>query len=110
MPCNTMQCNTTQYQQCWMSNSATMVWTPHKPISETKNVPKNIGLWKFRGRAQITLCGPPGTQKGPDTRSKCVVTMSPTQTGQSGAVGGRRAGWPKRASRAGWIKIVCHHG
>ena len=33
------------------------------------------------------LLGPPGAQKGPDTRSKCVVSMSPTQAGQSGAVG-----------------------
>ena len=33
------------------------------------------------------LLGPPGAQKGPDTRSKCVVSMSLTQTGQSGAVG-----------------------
>ena len=33
------------------------------------------------------LLGPPGAQKGPDTRSKCVVSMSPTQTGQWGAVG-----------------------
>ena len=28
-----------------------------------------------------------GTLKGPDTRSKCVVTMNPTQAGQSGVVG-----------------------
>ena len=34
-----------------------------------------------------SLLGPPGAQKGPDTRSKCVVSMSLTQTGQSGAVG-----------------------
>ena len=33
------------------------------------------------------LLGLPGGQKGPDTRSKCVVIMSPSQTGQSGAVG-----------------------
>ena len=33
------------------------------------------------------LLGPPGAQKGPDTRSKCVVGMSPTQTGQWEAVG-----------------------
>ena len=32
--------------------------------------PDKIGLWK-----------------GPDTRSKCVVTMNPTQAGQSGVVG-----------------------
>ena len=33
------------------------------------------------------LLGPPGAQKGPDTRLKCVVTMCPTQAGHSGAVG-----------------------
>ena len=45
------------------------------------------GPWKFRGRAQIALFGPPGTRDpGPYTRSNCVETMSPTQTGQSGAV------------------------
>ena len=32
--------------------------------------PDKIGLWK-----------------GPDTRSKCVVTMNPAQAGQSGVVG-----------------------
>ena len=52
-----------------------------------KNVPHKIGPWKFRDRGQIALFGPPGTQKGPNTRSKCVVTMSPTQMSQSGAVG-----------------------
>ena len=31
--------------------------------------------------------GPPGVQKGPDTRLKCVMTMSPTQTSQLGRVG-----------------------
>ena len=36
--------------------------------------PDKIGLWK-----------------GPDTRSKCVVTMNPTQAGQSGVVGTRSA-------------------
>ena len=30
---------------------------------------------------------PSGAQKGPYTRSKCVVTMNPTQAGQLGAVG-----------------------
>ena len=64
-----------------------MLWTPNKPIFETKNVPHKIGLWKFRYQGQIALFGPPGTQKGPDTRSKCVVSMNPTQVGQSGAVG-----------------------
>ena len=36
-----------------------------------------------------TLCNPIkiGLWKGPDTRSKCVVTMNPTQAGQSGVVG-----------------------
>ena len=64
-----------------------MLWTPNKPIFEEKNVPHKIGPWKFRYQGQIALFGPPGTQKGPDTRSKCVVSMSPTQTGQWEAVG-----------------------
>ena len=36
-----------------------------------------------------TICNPIkiGLWKGPDTRSKCVVTMNPTQAGQSGVVG-----------------------
>ena len=87
-----------------------MLWTPNKPIFETKNVPHKIGPWKFRYRGQIALfgplgpsedlrgrqkghfkpkralLGPPGAQKGLDTRSKCVVSMSPIQAGQSGAV------------------------
>ena len=33
------------------------------------------------------LLGRPGAQKGPDTRSKCVVSMSSTQAGQWEAVG-----------------------
>ena len=45
-----------------------------------------IGPWKFRDRGQIALFGLSGTQKGPDTRSKYVVSMSPIQAGQSGAV------------------------
>ena len=64
-----------------------MLWTPNKPIFETKNVPHKIGPWKFRYQGQIALFGPPGTQKGPNTRSKCVVGMSPTQADQSGAFG-----------------------
>ena len=64
-----------------------MLWTPHKPIFETKNVHHKIWPWKFRDRGEIALFGPPGTQKGPNTRSKCVVGMSPAQADQSGAVG-----------------------
>ena len=64
-----------------------MLWTPNKSIFETKNVPHKIGPWKFRYRGQIALFGPLGTQKGPDTRSKCVVSMSPSKAGQLGAVG-----------------------
>ena len=122
-----------------------MVWTPHKPIFGAKKIPKKIGPWKLRDRAQIVLIGslwtlkglhikpkkvvticltsagpsgavgtksgplgpsedlgapqkgfsgqnrallrPPGAQKGPDIRSKCVLTMSLTQAGQWGAVG-----------------------
>ena len=71
----------------WAGNSAPMLWTPQKPIFETKNVHHKIWPWKFRDRGQIALFGPPGTQKGPNTRSKCVVGMSPTQADQSGAVG-----------------------
>ena len=52
-----------------------------------KIVPHKIGPWKFRDRGQIALFGLSGTQKGPDTRSKYVVSMSPTQADQSGAVG-----------------------
>ena len=70
-----------------------MLWTPHKPIFKTKNVPHKIGPWKFRDRGQIALFGPLGTQKGLDTRSKCVVSMSPTQAAQWGAVG-TKAGPP----------------
>ena len=35
-----------------------MLWTPNKPIFETKNVPHKIGPWKFRYRGQIALFGP----------------------------------------------------
>ena len=52
-----------------------------------KIVPHKIGPWKFRDRGQIALFGLSGTQKGPDTRSKYVVSMSLTQADQSGAVG-----------------------
>ena len=44
------------------------------------------GPQKGHFRQKRALLGPPGAQKGPDTRSKCVVSMSPTQAGQSGAV------------------------
>ena len=50
-----------------------------------------MGPWKFRVKGHFgpkgDLLGPPGAQKRPDTRSKCVVTMCPTQAGQSEAVG-----------------------
>ena len=63
--------------------------TPQAYISR-KKFPHKIGPWKFRVNGHFgpkwALLGPPGTQKGPDTRSKCVVTMSPTQAAQSGAV------------------------
>ena len=46
---------------------------------------------KFRANGHFgpkrALLGILGAQKGPDTRSKCVVSMSLTQTSQSGAVG-----------------------
>ena len=56
-----------------------------------KKFPHKIGPWKFRASGHFgpngALLGPPGAQERPDTRSKCVVTMCPTQAGQSGAVG-----------------------
>merc|ERR1712192_109990 len=56
-----------------------------------KKFPHRIGRWKFRASGHFgpngALLGPPGAQERPDTRSKCVVTMCPTQAGQSGAVG-----------------------
>merc|ERR1739842_32485 len=64
-----------------------MLWTPHKPIFVTKKCRPRMSPWKFRDRGQKALFGPPGTWKGPDTRSKCVVTMIPTHAAQSGAVG-----------------------
>ena len=77
---NSIKCNTVQYNKTAKSG--------HLGDFRNKKMSlKKIGPWNFRGRAQIALFGPPGIQKGPDTRSKCVVTMSPTQTGQSGAVG-----------------------
>ena len=58
----------------------------------------------FSGQNRALL-RPPGAQKGPDIRSKCVLTMSLTQAGQWGAVGTksgphgppRTSGAPKRA-------------
>ena len=64
-----------------------MLWTPHKPIFETKNLHHKIWPWKFRDRDQTALFGPPGTQMGPNTKLKCVIGMSPAQADQSGAVG-----------------------
>ena len=56
-----------------------------------KKFPHKIGPWKFRASGHFgpngALLGPPGAQERPDTRSKCVVTMCPTQADQSGAVG-----------------------
>ena len=75
----------------WAGRSVAMLWTPNKAIFKIKNVPHKIGPWKFRDQGHFgtkgALLGPPGAQKRPDTRSKCVVTMSSTQAGQSGAVG-----------------------
>ena len=45
------------------------------------------GLQKGHFGPKRALLGPLWAQKGPDTRSKCVVSMSPTQTGQWEAVG-----------------------
>ena len=56
-----------------------------------KKFPHKIGPWKFRANGHFgpngALLGPPGAQERPNTRSKCVVTMSPIQTNQLGAVG-----------------------
>ena len=71
----------------WARHSAATVWTPHKPIFGTKRIPKKIGTWKFRDWAQITPFGPLGTLKGPDIRSKCVVTISLTPSDHLRAVG-----------------------
>ena len=48
----------------WVGHSAAMLWTPNKPIFETKNVPHKIGPWKFRYQGQIALYGPPGDPEG----------------------------------------------
>ena len=61
--------------------------TPQAYISN-KNVPHKIGLWEFRAHGHFGMLG----QNGPfyglcGPRSKCVVTMCPTQAGRSGAVG-----------------------
>ena len=44
----------------WAGNSAPMLWTPHKPIFETKNVHQKIWLWKlgaeWRPKHFHTLC------------------------------------------------------
>ena len=133
-----------------------MLWTPHKPIFQTKHVPHMGGQGKKgpfgpqktllgdpevlggqrvarKGRYQVKVCGeheshpggpirgswdqiwspgalrgpqkgyfgpnwallgPLWTQKGSDTRSKCVVTMSPTQVDQL-AVVGTKSGSPR---------------
>ena len=84
--------------------------TPQGYISNTKISHKNraMEIWELNLTFQSAKCwwiwvvwdpygvikrdiwakmGPLRAQKGPDTRAKCVVTMSPTQAGQSGAVG-----------------------
>ena len=58
-------------------------------VDDKKFAQKNR-LCKFRDFAQIALFWPLGrvrTLKGPDTRSKCVVTICLTPAGHSGAVG-----------------------
>ena len=59
--------------------------------SNEKKFPQKIGPWKFRDWAQIALFGPLGPGYPQGARYKCVVTMNPTQAGQSGAVGNRSA-------------------
>ena len=60
--------------------SRDQIWSPG-----TRRGPPGPPKGAFR--AKTGPFRPPGTQKGPDNRSKCVVTMNPTHTGQSGAVG-----------------------
>ena len=63
-----------------------------------KKFPHKIGPWKFRANGHFgsngALLGPPGAQERPDTRPKCVVTMSPTQVDQL-AVVGTKSGSPR---------------
>ena len=98
--------------------------TEHRLYFEHKKYPTKIRPWKFGPK--WALFGPPGAQKGPNTRSKWVVTMSPTQAGQWRAVGTKSGPpgpsedfwsprkdlfWPKRAlfasfwsfSQTGWF-------
>ena len=68
----------------WFSGHPTRVYFE-------KKFPHKIGPWKFRANGHFgpngALLGPPGAQERPDTRSKCVVSMSPAQADQLGAVG-----------------------
>ena len=65
-----------------------MLWTPHKAIFQTQKISHKNGameiwdIWAKMGPFWVR-----GAQKGPNTRSKWVVTMSPTQAGQWVAVG-----------------------
>ena len=62
-------------QQCWMSRvfRCDALDTPQGYISNTKNIPQKWGhgnLGHFTFGPKWALFGPPGTQKGPNTRSK----------------------------------------
>ena len=63
-----------------IGGSRDQIWTPGS--SEDLRGPQKGHFGQKRA-----LLGPPGAQKGPDTRSKCVVSMSPAQADQLGAVG-----------------------
>ena len=62
-----------------------MLWTPNKPIFETKNVPHKIGPWKFRYQGQIALYGPPGDPEGARYQ---VKVCGHHETNPDGSMGG----------------------
>ena len=70
--------NLTQAGQCGA------VGTKSGPLGPSKDL---VGPQKGLLGPKRALLGPPGAQRGPDTRSKCVLTMNLTQSGQWGAVG-----------------------
>ena len=106
----------------WAGFSVVMLWTPHKAIFQTQKISHKNGameiwdIWAKMGPSRA-----PGAQKGPNTRSKWVVTMNP-----GGPIGGswdqiwsfkdlrgprKDLLWPKRAlfasfwsfSQTGWF-------
>ena len=71
----------------WAGNSAPMLWTPQKPIFETKNVHHKIWPWKFRDRGQIALFGPPGDPEGAQYQ---VKVCGGHESNPGGPIGGSR--------------------